>query len=97
MDTVKDTKGKTKWSLISLKGIEGIVKVREFGNKKYVNLEGWKRVPVENWVDAIKRHLTCMDEEGIFSLDKESKLPHIWHIGCNFFFLSMKYLEHKSK
>ena len=88
---IKDTEGKPRWNLINLKGIEGIVKVREFGDIKYTNSKGWRKVDPIDWVNAIKRHLTEMDEKGIFSCDDESGLPHIWHIGCNFFFLSMKY------
>ena len=84
----KDTKGKAQWNLVNMKDLEGIVRIREFGVEKYNDPENWKRVDPVDYVNAIKRHLSEMDEHGIYSLDDESGMPHIWHIGCNYYFLS---------
>ena len=85
---MKDTKGKANWSLINLKDIEPITRVREHGTKKYKDPYNWVRVDPVDYVNAIKRHLTEMDENGIYGLDDESGLPHINHIQCNAYFLS---------
>ncbi len=90
-DQAKDLKGKADWSLINLKDIEGIVRIREFGSTKYNDRDNWQLVKPIDFVNAIKRHLAEMDEHGIDSLDDESGMPHIWHIGCNYNFLSNFY------
>ena len=91
---VKDTKNKPNWSLVSLKGFENVVKVREFGVKKYKDPENWKKVDPVDYLNAIKRHITEIDEKGLFSVDEESGLPHLAHIACNAYFLD--YFERKS-
>ena len=88
MRAMKDIHGKAKWNLVNLKDIEGIVRIREFGVEKYKDPENWKKVAPIDYVNAVKRHLTEMDEKGMFSLDRESGMPHIWHIGCNYYFLA---------
>lgn len=83
----KNSEGKLKWRLVNLKYLEGLVRVREYGNKIYSDPENWRAVNIHDIFDALKRHIVEMDNKGIFSLDKESGLPHIWHILCNTYFL----------
>lgn len=87
-EDAKEVKGKPKWRLVNLKDLEGIVKVREYGTIYYKDPENWKIVPVEDYWDALQRHITEMSDKGIFSCDEKSKLPHIWHCLCNLMFMS---------
>jgi hypothetical protein len=84
--SLRYNEGKPKWSLISFKALEPLVRVIMYGVKKYEQ-DNWKLstdpiVPM----DSLQRHLICL-YEGEF-LDKESKLPHIAHIMANAMFIS---------
>lgn len=85
MDTVKDRKGKPRMSLILPRAAEALVRVREYGLKKYPDANNWKRVPKEDWLDALMRHL--MKYLSGEKLDSESGLPHLWHALCNLCYL----------
>lgn len=81
----KQTTGKAQWHLLHYPSIEQIVKVREYGVKKYGTEDGWQNVPRIDYLDASMRHLTAMmkGEEN----DSESGLPHAAHLACNAMFL----------
>lgn len=96
----RHNKGKLKWSLIDYKSLEPMVKVLEFGAKKY-DRENWKKgLPFTDICDSLMRHLySFMDGEDI---DAESGISHIGHILCNAMFLSYmvenkKELDNRSK
>jgi hypothetical protein len=75
--------------------VQGILKVLEFGARKYTP-DNWKRVvPLEErYLDAIGRHyLAIMSGEQI---DEESGLPHIDHLLCSALFVSQHQKESKS-
>lgn len=82
---------KLRWSLVDFKSIEPLVRVLEFGAKKYSdhnrNKKNWKKgMPVTEVTESLMRHLTAfMDGEDI---DPESKESHIGHIQCNAMFLT---------
>lgn len=92
-EAIKQTAGKAQWSLLSFTALEGIVKIREFGSKKYRDPESWKHVPKQKYLDASMRHLVAIfkGEE----IDKESGLPHIDHLLCNAMFIS--HIDKESK
>lgn len=81
MDTVKDKEGKPRMSLILPGACYALVRIREYGLKKYPDANNWKRVPKEDWLDALMRHLLkYISGEKI---DPESGYPHLWHALAN--------------
>lgn len=77
--------GKPKWSLVDFDSLEGIVKVLEHGCKKYER-DNWKKgMPVSEVLESLLRHVFALmrGEEK----DKESGLPHIWHVQTNAMFV----------
>lgn len=90
--TIKADAGKPKLSLVPSAVIYAIAKVREYGNDKYGDSDSWKKVDQQRYIDAAYRHmLAFVDNPG--GLDKESGLPHLWHLACNVAFLCEMYLN----
>lgn len=92
----KHDEGKADWSLVPFESLEGMVKVLEFGAKKY---SGW------NWtadggfsytrvLRSCLRHLFAWSRGE--DLDPESGLSHIHHAMCNLLFIS-HYIGNKKK
>jgi len=86
MSWLRYNKWKPKWSLVDFESLLPMVRVLEFWAEKY-SPDNWKK-----WLDKTEilesamRHLTAMlDGEEI---DKESTLPHVWHLMCNCLFYS---------
>lgn len=77
--------GKLEWSLVDFKSLEPMVRVLEFGAKKY-SRDNWKRgLETTKIVESTLRHLFAfLDGE---TNDKESNLPHLGHAMCNLMFL----------
>lgn len=82
----KADSGKPRLSLVPVKILEAVAKVREFGCRKYGDPDNWKRVEKGRYRDAAFRHLVKYigDPGGV---DEESGLPHLWHLACNVAFL----------
>jgi hypothetical protein len=78
--------GKLQWSLVDFDALEDMVKVLEFGAKKY-SADNWKKGLNTNEItESMMRHLFAyLRGEDI---DPESGLPHTGHIMCNAMFLS---------
>jgi hypothetical protein len=78
--------GKTRWSLLPWKETEQLVRVLDFGAKKY-SVDNWQQVPNarERYFDAALRHLVAWKSGE--ELDPESGLPHLAHAGCCVLFL----------
>lgn len=96
LNAVKHDDGKADWSLVPFESLEGMVKVLEFGAKKY---DGW------NWTTnggfsymrvmrSCLRHLFAWSRGE--DLDPESGLSHIHHAMCNLLFIS-HYIGNKDK
>ena len=87
--TAKADAGKPDLTLVPLKIIWDIAKVREFGTQKYKDPDNWKRVEIERYRAAAFRHLLRYlgDPHGN---DEESGLPHLAHLACNVAFLCEK-------
>jgi len=84
---VKHDQGKLEWSLLPWAAVKEIVKVLMFGAKKY-SRDNWKKA--DRWstyYDACLRHLTDWWQRD--PCDKESRLSHLAHAGCNICFLLM--------
>ena len=75
---------KLKWSLVHFKSLEPLVRVLEFGAKKYAP-ENWKKgLDKKEILESMMRHLAAlMDGE---SCDSESGIHHMGHIQCNAMF-----------
>ena len=78
--------GKPKWSLVPQSSLIPMVRVLEFGAKKYGDYNWTKGLSIRETCESLKRHLDAfMEGEDI---DTESKLSHIGHIQANSMFLS---------
>ena len=77
---------KPDWTLLPISAIISIIKVLEFGAKKYKR-DQWKGVPDarRRYLAAAFRHLGAVSD-GEW-LDSESGLPHIAHSACCLLFL----------
>lgn len=77
--------GKVRPTLVPVSLVNAVAAVRTYGVEKYGSTENWRLVERERYEDALYRHwLAYLDGEGT---DKESGLPHLWHIACNAAFL----------
>jgi len=82
--------GKLQWSLVHFKSLEPMVRVLEYGSKKYTvgevsGADNWKKgLDKKEILESMMRHLTAiMDGE---KTDSESGISHIGHIQCNCMF-----------
>jgi len=80
---------KPKWSLVDFESLIPMVRVLEYGAKKY-NAFNWKKgLPYTETIESMLRHIYAfLNGE---DLDPESGLSHIGHIMCNAMFLSYYY------
>lgn len=80
--------GKPRLTLVPRRILADIARIREYGNAKYPEggPNNWKTVEPERYRDAAFRHFVAYldDPHGV---DKESGLPHLWHLACNIAFL----------
>ena len=78
--------GKAELSLVPRRIIWDIAAIRMYGNEKYHDPDNWKNVEPERYRNAAFRHfLAYLDDP--HGVDKESGLPHLWHLACNIAFL----------
>lgn len=73
--------GKPQISLLPWKQVIGVVRVLEFGAKKYA-VDNWKHVPdaERRYLDAAMRHLgSLMEGEKV---DPETGMSHWYHAAC---------------
>lgn len=99
MDKIKGAKygakyddGKPRPSLVPVEGIEAIMQVREFDKVKYSDAEDWRKVPREEWLDALLRHVLHIWDNPL-ALDDESGLPALWHVITSAAFLCAAYKD----
>jgi len=81
---IKFDTDKLDYTLLPWDSIEDIVKVLEFGARKYAR-DNWKNVEAERYVKAAFRHLVAY-QQGERS-DQETGLSHLAHLGCCVLFL----------
>ena len=84
--SAKADAGKLELTLVPTEIIRAIAKVRMYGTAKYGDRNNWKRVSAQRYKDAAYRHFLSYIEEPN-GVDKESGLPHLWHLACNIAFL----------
>lgn len=77
---------KERWSLVDFEALKPMVKVLEYGAKKYDDHNWKKGLKTTEVAESLLRHLTAYlnGEDN----DKETNLPHTGHILCNAMFLS---------
>ena len=93
---IKHDDGKPDWSLVPFESLEGMVKVLEFGAKKYDNWN-WTADGGFQYTRVLRsclRHLFAWSRGE--DLDPESGLSHIHHAMCNLLFIS-HYIGNKKK
>lgn len=84
--------GKLEWALIDFKQLEGMVRVLEFGAKKY-DRDNWKKgLPMRKQCESMMRHLVAIMNGEL--KDEETGLYHWDHIKCNAMFMSHTYQNH---
>lgn len=78
--------GKVQWSLVDFQSLEPMVRVLEYGAKKYAR-DNWKKgMPASQILESMLRH-TFKLMNGEF-VDEESMCEHVGHIQCNALFLA---------
>ena len=89
----RKNEGKLKWSLVSWRALEPMVRVLMFGATKY-SANNWKQgLKYTETCESLQRHLNAfIDGEDD---DSESKIAHVGHILCNAMFLSYMFLFRK--
>lgn len=95
MAGVKHDEGKVDWSLMPTEAMEEVLKVFEFGAKKYERFNFRKGFKQSRLLAAAFRHLVShMRGEDI---DPESGLRHLGHAGCCILMLLTNILEGKDE
>lgn len=95
-EAVKADDGKPDWSLVPFESLEGMVKVLQFGAKKYDSWN-WTTGGGFKWMrlfGSTMRHMFAWARGQ--DLDPESGLSHIYHAQCNLLFLA-HYVDNKDK
>jgi len=94
MSALRFNKGKPKWSLVHFKSLIPLVRVLEFGAKKY-SKDNWKKGLDKNEIleSAIRHIMSMMDGELI---DPESGLSHSGHVMANMMFFEYQIKEEDS-
>lgn len=84
---------KLKWSLVSWRALEPMVRVLMFGATKYDDHNWKKGLKYTEITESLQRHMISFLDG--HDRDKESKLLHVGHILCNAMFLSYMVLFRK--
>lgn len=82
--------GKPRWSLVHYESLVPMIRVLEFGAKKYAPFNWQKPMDLKEILESMQRHLAALfdGEEN----DIESGVSHMGHIQCN----AMFYNYHKN-
>lgn len=86
MQALRYNQGKVEWSLVDFKSLEPMVRVLEYGVKKYARNNWKKGTPATQIIESMLRHTFKLLEGEL--VDPESGIEHIGHIQCNALFLS---------
>lgn len=90
----KFDEGKLRWLLLPLVAVREVVRVLEFGAKKY-GADNWQGLPnaEDRYLNACLRHIVAYREGEV--LDHESGLHHLAHAACCLLFVI--YLDKRGK
>lgn len=78
--------GKLRWELLPDKALEPMIRVLEYGAKKYTDNNWQKGLVLPEILACLQRHLVALKSGETH--DEESGQPHIGHILCNAMFYS---------
>ena len=78
--------GNGECSSVDFKSLEPMVRVLEYGGKKYARNNWRKGMPATQIIESMLRHTYKLLEGEL--VDPESGIEHIGHIQCNALFLS---------
>lgn len=82
---LKHDKGKSRYSLVPPRALEGIANILTFGAEKYA-ANSWQDIEdTERYMDAMIRHIEAVRMGEVY--DKESGLQHMAHVATNAMFL----------
>ena len=84
-DKYKADNKKPRLNLVPADMIEAVGTVMTFGAEKY-GVGNWRLVEPDRYRAALMRHI-CEWLRDPYAIDKESGLPHLWHITTNAAFL----------
>lgn len=84
-DGLKHDGGKPMLALVPSAIIRAVGRVMTHGAEKY-GKNSWRDVDPERYSHALMRHI-CEWLDDPYGVDKDSGLPHLWHIACNVAFL----------
>ena len=76
-------KGKLRWRNFPLFLLRPMIRVGEFGEKKYDTFNFLKGLPVNGIMDSMKRHLDKFEDPDKTDYDDESKCHHLAHVAWN--------------
>ena len=76
---------KLRWSLVHFESLESLVKVLDFGSKKYDDHNWMRGMPITEVLESLLRHAFAY--LGGEDDDPESGESHLGHIMCNTMFL----------
>jgi hypothetical protein len=83
---IRDNAGKVQWSLVHFKSLEPMVRVLEYGAKKYA-VDQWKKgLSKKEMKESLMRHVA--DYIDGVELDAETNCHQLGHILVNAMFLS---------
>lgn len=81
---MKETSGKLRWTLLPLDSLREVVKVLEYGAKKY-SADNWQKVDKERYKEALWRHWVAYNQGE--KVDPETGISHLAHLLCDGLFL----------
>jgi hypothetical protein len=84
-DGLKHDGGKPMLALVPSAIIRAVGEVMTHGAEKY-GVGKWRDVDPDRYRHALMRHI-CEWLDDPYGVDKDSGLPHLWHIACNVAFL----------
>ena len=83
----KDDQGKDPWHLAPFDAFQAVIKILNYGQRKY-SARGWEQgMDWSRVFDALMRHMTAWWERENEGVDEESGYSHLWHAGCCVMFL----------
>jgi len=87
--------GKVDWSQMHYESMEPMIRVLEFGARKYAKKNWMKDMPITDILNSMQRHLAAlMDGEVV---DAESGIAHMGHVQCNAMFYNYHYLKQNNE
>lgn len=91
---LKYDNGKTRYSLVPVKALEGVAKVLTFGANKY-SANSWQLIDdTSRYMDALLRHIEAVRNGQTH--DEDSGLQHMAHVATNAMFL-FEFIEKEQK